>query len=128
MTMVPRAGPFSAISAPATTSWYQRGKSSCRDTIAPLAMGAQATGPVTCRCYVSLRVAVTADDLNLLRRVVGVGPRRLEERPAVGLRLGLRAAVGGCHARLDALAHQSLRFLDQRRHHVGLRDDADDFA
>src|SRR5438105_7191923 len=28
MTMVPRAGPFSASSALATTSWYQRGKSS----------------------------------------------------------------------------------------------------
>ena len=44
MTMVPRAGPFSAISAPAMTSWYQRGKSSSRVTIAPFAMGAQATG------------------------------------------------------------------------------------
>src|SRR5438132_4333291 len=27
MTMVPRTGPFSASSALATTSWYQRGKS-----------------------------------------------------------------------------------------------------
>ena len=46
MTMVPRAGPLSAISAPAITSWYQRGKSSSRVTIAPFAMGAQAS----CRC------------------------------------------------------------------------------
>src|SRR5947209_18683203 len=30
MTIVPRAGPFSASSALATTSWYQRGKSSDR--------------------------------------------------------------------------------------------------
>ena len=28
MTIVPRAGPFSASSALAMTSWYQRGKSS----------------------------------------------------------------------------------------------------
>src|SRR5580704_3322805 len=44
MTMVPRTGPLSAISARAITSWYQRGKSSARDTIAPLLMGAQVTG------------------------------------------------------------------------------------
>src|SRR6202034_2622093 len=44
MTIVPRTGPLSAISAPATTSWYQRGKSASRDTIAPLVMAAQVTG------------------------------------------------------------------------------------
>ncbi len=44
MTMVPRAGPLSAISAPAITSWYQRGKSSSRVTMAPLVIGAQASG------------------------------------------------------------------------------------
>src|ERR1700723_2804197 len=40
MTMVPRAGPLSAISAPAITSWYQRGKSSARVTIAPFGIRA----------------------------------------------------------------------------------------
>src|SRR5580698_8353208 len=49
MTMVPRTGPFSAISARAITSWYQRGKSSARDTIAPLVMGAQDIGVPTAR-------------------------------------------------------------------------------
>ena len=41
--MVPRTGPLSAISAPAITSWYQRGKSSARDTMAPFVMGGQAS-------------------------------------------------------------------------------------
>src|ERR1022692_4099584 len=39
MTIVPRTGPFSAISAPATTSWYQRGKSSARGVSPPLSLG-----------------------------------------------------------------------------------------
>src|ERR1700689_3020463 len=39
MTIVPRTGPFSASSAPDTTSWYQRGKSSARDVRDPAAIG-----------------------------------------------------------------------------------------
>src|SRR5262245_13622744 len=55
MTMVPRAGPFSASSAFATTSWYQRGKSSPWGvSTGALAMAAEGTGdPLPGRGYVS---------------------------------------------------------------------------
>src|SRR5437899_927309 len=44
MTIVPRTGPFSASSALATTSWYQRGKSSaCGVSTGAFAMAAEAT-------------------------------------------------------------------------------------
>src|SRR5260370_19961534 len=42
--MVPRAGPLSASSAWATTSWYQRGKSWARGGGRDLAMGGEARG------------------------------------------------------------------------------------
>src|SRR4051812_27467552 len=46
ITIVPRTGPLSASSAFATTSWYQRGKSSERGvSTGALAMAAEATGP-----------------------------------------------------------------------------------
>src|SRR5277367_4765546 len=102
MTMVPRAGPLSAISAPAITSWYQRGKSSSRVTIAPLAMGAQASG---------LGVGGPPDDLDFLGRVIGIGARRIEQGAAVGFRLGLRALVRRGEPGLDALVHQTLRLV-----------------
>src|SRR5687768_13655872 len=51
MTIVPRTGPFSASSALATTSWYQRGKSSARGvTTGGLAMPRHRTStPCTVR-------------------------------------------------------------------------------
>src|SRR5271169_1300850 len=101
--MVPRTGPFSAISARAMTSWYQRGKSSARVTIAPLLMGAQVTGAndgpstnapseavarsgrrVSPRSA-SVRGGAAVDRLDLRRGVIGVHARRLEELAAVGL-------------------------------------------
>src|SRR5919107_101753 len=45
ITIVPRTGPLSASSALATTSWYQRGKSSARGVrTGALAIGGEATG------------------------------------------------------------------------------------
>ena len=44
MTIVPRTGPFSASSALATTSWYQRGKSSACGVKAGFAIGLEGSG------------------------------------------------------------------------------------
>src|ERR1700734_3398993 len=109
MTIVPRTGPLSAISARAMTSWYQRGKSSARDTIAPLLMAAQVTGarraPRPDRWPGAApglrRRAAAVDDLDLRRSVVGVDARRLQQLAAVRLRLRLGAGVRRRHAGLD---------------------------
>src|SRR5271163_2276976 len=131
MTMVPRAGPLSAISAPAITSWDQRGKSSSRVTIAPFAIRAgylARAGRPDGLSAPGVVLAVAPDDLDLLRGAVGVGARRVQERTPVGLRLRLGVRIGGGDARLDPFGHQTLGLVDQRPHHVRLGNDADDLA
>src|ERR1019366_4597610 len=134
MTIVPRTGPLSAISARAITSWYQRGKSSARDTIAPLLMAAQVTGvagapptgpgPSTA----SLRRCTAVNDLDLRGGVIGIATRGLEKLPAIRLRLRLRPGVGRGEARLGPFGHQALRLLDESPHHPLLGNDAHDLA
>ena len=73
--MVPRTGPLSASSARATTSWYQRGKSSARGVSAPLVAAAF---PVGGRPVAGLSAAVMAAHVTgwppRTRR--GLSPRR----------------------------------------------------
>src|SRR5665213_975115 len=125
MTIVPRTGPLSAISARAITSWYQRGKSSARDTIAPLPMAAQVTGvpggsPTSPRRDPPSvgRGGTPVDGLDLRRGVVRVLTSQVQQRLAVGLRLGLGSGVGGGDPGLGPLGHQSLRLLDEGLDHT----------
>src|ERR1700677_3610079 len=98
MTIVPRTGPLSAISARAMTSWYQRGKSSSRDTIAPLLMAAQRTGvpaalptsppsPPGPDASVGLG-GPAVNGLDPGRGVVGVLSGQVQQGLAIGLGLG----------------------------------------
>src|SRR5271168_1091510 len=127
MTIVPRTGPLSAISARATTSWYHRGKSSDRDTIAPLVMAAQRTGvpggPSTTRATavppgpsVGL-VHPSGDGLDPGRGVVGVLSRQIQEGSPVGLRLGFGSGIRGGDPGLGPFGHQAFGLFDQSLDH-----------
>src|SRR5579883_3233480 len=129
MTMVPRTGPFSASSARATTSWYQRGKSAARLVSAPLdpapwgtpstVRGARSAGGFPPMAGSDLRDA----DLG------GVGVVLLAEQlPAVRLGLGRCPGVGGRQPGVHSLGDQLLGFVDQGTDHVVLGDDPHDLA
>src|SRR2546426_812113 len=85
MTIVPRTGPLSASSALATTSWYQRGKSSlCGVSTGALAIASDVSGPSLpfwrlSPTYASARAA----------RMQGVAPRvRFAPSPTGFLHVG----------------------------------------
>src|ERR687898_1687536 len=94
MTIVPRTGPLSASSALASTSWYQRGKSSAC-AVSTFAIGDGSYRPAR---FLPERVAAGSDS--------GPGPGGTRDRPADAIEgaavelvghhcLLARAAVGG---------------------------------
>ena len=91
MTIVPRTGPFSASSALATTSWYQRGKSSLGEVrtlaIAPKLLARRAPSGRS-----SLDPLV--DQVDTLLAGVGVVALLVEQRVAIVLRGGLGGVRG----------------------------------
>src|SRR5689334_12339590 len=118
MTIVPRTGPFSASSAFATTSWYQRGKSSAwgvsTPAIAPTLVGR------------SLRADVLVHQLDALLAGVGVVALLVEQRGTIGFRG--RLCCGQISLRegpLDAVLVDELGPLDERVDHLVLGHDRD---
>src|SRR5947207_701363 len=87
MTIVPRTGPFSASSALATTSWYQRGKSSAWGVSTPAINPTLVGG--------GLRPDVLVHELDALLAGIGVVALLLEQRGAIGFRGRLRGGQIG---------------------------------
>src|SRR5487761_287340 len=96
MTIVPRTGPFSASSARATTSWYQRGKSTARGVSAPLpALGVE--GPAAGAVMGAERTNAHSRPPSSARRAgrQRTGGRRLRRGVPEGSRAGGPVAVRG---------------------------------
>src|SRR5687768_40267 len=140
MTIVPRTGPLSASSALATTSWYQRGKSSAWGVrTGALAMRPEATdsfwgldsarsGRIRTPERGSVGGGALADQLDAGLAGVGVGALVVEQGEAVGLGFGGCADVRRGQPGVDALGHQALGLLDERLDHLVLGHDPHDLA
>src|SRR5579875_1942600 len=150
ITMVPRTGPFSASSARATTSWYQRGKSVARGVSVVEAPDRAVTLPAhsttarprrssdgrshlfsplqpKTRRNGSGRVP-TADVGDLHRCGIGVRAGFFEQRTTISLGFFGRARVCGGEPCFDTLGHQSFGLLDQGLDHLVLGNDPYDLA
>src|SRR6476646_2976096 len=111
MTIVPRAGPFSASSAFATTSWYQRGKSS---------LGEVRTLAIT-RSYLQASAASgrssldpLVDQVDALFARVRVVALLVEQRVAILVRGGLGSSEVRLRQRpLDAVLVDELGPFDE---------------
>ena len=146
--MVPRTGPLSASSARATTSWYQRGKSSARGVSPPLAAPARSASGRARSWAAGYRVGPGAPGTALGGRVVGARRSADAVADAVDLDLGglasapsPRAGPGGrprprprppasAAARRASTpsATSSLGLVHQGLDHLVLGHDPDDLA
>src|SRR3954451_284793 len=137
MTIVPRAGPFSASSALATTSWYQRGKSSLGEvrTLGITRSYSRPTRPPSCIDSVCSRADarssgllgdVFVHEVDSLLAGVGVVALLVEQHVSVLVGGGLRSREIRLGQRaFDAVLVDELRPFHEGVDHLALRHDRD---